>query len=214
MAVKGKSKSDVPDMAEEEIGRVKAIMAGLHPDTGKPLCPGDEKTLIAPGEKAAVLWFRIWAEGELCDLEAHFIRSCNPVHVWEAFKLARRHGMKRPDWVEIYFTDVAERILEIRDEATGGKPVGREAERVGKALGFVHGPGATGWFELAANLRRDRVAYAEVRRRVAARTKPEFAYEEVAKLMNISASTTGRSYRRFAKLRNELDKSEHEDGDA
>jgi hypothetical protein len=214
MAVKGKSTSDGCDMTEEEIGRINAIAAGLHPDTGKPLCPGDEKTLEAPSEKAALRFFQFWAEGELCDLEDHFARDRNPVHVWEAFKFARRYGIKRPDWVENYLADVADLILEIRDEVAGGKPVGREADRVGKALGFVHNPGKTGWFELAANLKRDRAAYVEVRRRVAAMTKPEFAYVEVAKLMNISASTAGRSYRLFTKLRNELDKSEGEDGDA
>jgi hypothetical protein len=214
MAIKGKSGPMGSELTEEEILRLKAIEASLHPDTGKPLRPGDEKTLKAPMEKTAVLRVQNWAEGELCDLEAHFARDHNPVHAWEAFKFAHRYGIKRPDWVEAYLADVADLILKIRDEPADGEPVGREAERVGKALGFVHGPGETGWFELATNLRRDRAAYVEVLRRMEAKIKPAFAYEEAAKLMNISASTAGRSYRLFAKLRNELDKSEGEDGDA
>jgi hypothetical protein len=160
-----------------------------------------------------VWWFQYSAEWELRELEAHFARDRNPVHVWEALKFTHRHGIKRPDWVENYLADAADRILKIRDESAGCKPVGREAERVGKALGFVHGPGETGCFELATNLKRDRVAYATVVRKLEARIKSEFAYEEVATLMNTSSSTVGRAYRRFAKWRGELDdQSGSEDG--
>jgi hypothetical protein len=79
----------------------------------------------------------------------------------------------------------------------------------------VHDPGETGWFELAAILKRDRVAYVLVLNKLAAGTKPQFADEDVAKLMKVSSSTIGRSYRRFSKFRGELqDKSEGEDEDA
>jgi len=215
MAIKGKSTPSGCDMTEEEFDRMKAIQAGRHPDTGKPLCPDDEKTLKANTEKIAVLWFQFWGKGELCDLEAHFARDGNPFHAWKALKFAHRHGFERPDWVETYLVDGADHIVKIRDEAIGGKPVGREAERVGKALGFAHARGKTGWFKQAAMLVLGRAEYVRVRGKLENRIKkrikilPVYGDEATAKR---SASTIGRSYRWFTKFREEAgDQSEGED---
>jgi hypothetical protein len=154
-----------------------------------------------------------YGESALRELEADFGRDGNPIHAWEALAVARRYGIDSPDWVEDFLTDVADRILEIRDEVAGGKPVKRESERVGKALGFgKDGPGQGGWFKHATMLERDRTIYFEVGDRVQAGVKLDFAYDEVAKVLNVSRSTIVRAYLRITKLNDEAgDQSKGED---
>jgi hypothetical protein len=149
---------------------------------------------------------RVQAYGEsvLRELEDDFGRDGNPVHAWEAFAVARRYGIDRPEWVEDFLTDVADRILEIRDEVADGKPTKREAQRVGKALGFgKDGPGQGGWFKHATMLERDRTIYFEVGDKVQAGGKLDFAYDDVAKAWKVSRSTIVRAYLRITKLNDE-----------
>jgi hypothetical protein len=103
--------------------------------------------------------------------------------------------------------------LEIRDEVAGGQPVKRESERVGKALGFgKDGPGRGGWFKHATMLERERAIYFEVGDRVQAGVKLDFAYDDVARALNVSRSTIVRAYLRITKLNDEAgDQSKCED---
>jgi len=149
---------------------------------------------------------RVQAYGESAvrELEADFSRDGNPIHAWEALAVARRYGIDPPDWVEDFLTDAADRILEIRDEVAGGQPVERESERVGKALGFgKDGPGRGGWFKHATMLERDRTIYFEVGDRVQDGVKLDFAYDDVARALNVSRSTIVRAYLRITKLNDE-----------
>lgn len=158
---------------------------------------------------------RIQAYGEsvMRELEADFGRDGNPVHAWEALTVARRYGIDPPVWVDDFLTDAADRILEIREEVAGGRPVKREAERVGKALGFGNdGPGQGGWFKHATMLERDRTIYFEVNDKLRTGIKLDFAYDEVAKASSMSRSTIVRAFLRITKLSDEAgDQSEGED---
>jgi hypothetical protein len=142
------------------------------------------------------------AESELLrQLEIDFGRYGNPVYAYEAFAIALRSGMDMPDWVQRHMLQVAECILGIRDAIAGGRPSKREAERVGKVLGFgKDGPGQGGWFKQAAMLQRDRTIFVEVEKRLEAGMKLDFAYDEVAKMLGVSRSTIVRSYQRIAKM--------------
>jgi hypothetical protein len=147
---------------------------------------------------------RVQAYGEsvLRELEADFGRDSNPVHAWEALAVARRYGIDPPHWVKHFLFDAADRILEIRDEVAGGRPVNRESERVGKALGFgKDGPGQGGWFKHATMLERDRTIYFEISDKLVTGMKLDFAYDEVAKASSVSRSTIVRAYLRIMKLK-------------
>jgi hypothetical protein len=155
---------------------------------------------------------RAYGKSALRELEADFSRDGNPVHAWEALAVARRHEIDPPEWVEDFLTDVADRILDIRDEVASGKPINREAERVGKALGFgTDGSGQGGWFRHATLLERDRTIYFEMidwlekeqARHPHRRPKLTAAYREVAMAIGVDASTVQRAYVRITKLNSE-----------
>jgi hypothetical protein len=163
---------------------------------------------------------RAYGESALRQLEADFGRDGNPVHAWEARSVARRYGIDSPDWVEDLIDDTADRIMDIRDEVADGKPIEREAERVGKALGFgKDGPGQGGWFKHATMLERDRTIYfamidwleEEQARHPDRRPKLTAAYREVAMVIGVDASTIQRAYVRITKLNSvSRDRSEGE----
>jgi hypothetical protein len=64
----------------------------------------------------------------------------------------------------------------------------------------MDGPGQGGWFKRATMLEWDRDIYFAVRERVAAGTKLDFAYDDVARALNLSRSTGVRSYLRISRL--------------
>lgn len=157
---------------------------------------------------------RVQAYGESAqrELEADFGRDGNPVHAWGALAVARRYGIDLPEWVKDYLADVADRILEIRTEVADGKPLRREAERVGKVLGFGKDrPGGGGRFKRSTILERDRTVYFEVidwleeekARHPDQRAKLTSAYREVAMAIGVDSSTVQRAYARITKLNSE-----------
>ena len=116
-------------------------------------------------------------------------------------RVARRYGIDPPGWVENFLADAADRIMEMRAEVADGKPIKREAQREGRALGFgKDGPGQGGWFRHATMLQRDRVIYFAVSDKVQAGVKLDFAYDDVARSLNVSRSTVVRAYLRITKL--------------
>jgi hypothetical protein len=130
----------------------------------------------------------------------------------QAFAVARRYEIDPPEWVEDFLAGTADLILEIRDEVAEGKPINREAERVGKALGFgKDGPGQGGWFKHATLLERDRAVYfamldwldEERARHPDRRPKLTVGYWEVATAIGVDASTVQRAYARITKLNSE-----------
>jgi hypothetical protein len=140
-------------------------------------------------------------ESVLSELGADFDHEGNPVFAWEALAIAHRYEIAPPDWVQGYLSGSANRILKIRDEVAGGMPVKREALQVAQALGFgVGGAGNSGCFKHATMLQRDRTIYLEVRKRLDAGSKLDFAYDDVAKMLNVSRSTIVRAFLRFTKL--------------
>jgi hypothetical protein len=145
-----------------------------------------------------------YGEAILHELEADFSREGNPLYAWEAVAIARRYGIASPDWAQDFLADAADRIMEIRDEVASGTSVKRESERVGRALGFgLEGPGRGGWFKHATMLERDRTIYLAVSDELEAGTKLDFAYDEMAKALDVSRSTIVRAWLRIKKLNGE-----------
>ena len=132
---------------------------------------------------------RAYLECNLRELEAEFARDGNPVHAYEATWIARRYGLEAT-WAEDFVDDAIDQMLEILHEVADGKPTGREAERVGKALGFGRdGPGQRGWFRHATNRKRDRAIYFEVCDKLQDGIKLDAAYDEAAKAFDVSRSS-------------------------
>jgi hypothetical protein len=142
-------------------------------------------------------------EALLAQLEADFRRDGNPVHVLQAVAIAGIDDTAFPDWVREFLVDSAERILELREAVVRGKRVDREADSVGKALGFgTGGPGSGGWFKRSTMLARDREIHSRVRQWIE-RARGQYpdrepkltsAYYEVAGELHVDPSTVQRAY--------------------
>ena len=149
-------------------------------------------------DQAIVERMKAYGRSALQELEADFARDGNPVHAWGAFVIARTYENDTPEWVLNFVYDVARGILDICGEVSQGKPAIREAERVGKVLGFgTDGRGRGGWFKRATMLHRDRTIYFKVGSKLKAGMKRNFAYDDVAKTLNVSRSTIVRAYLRI-----------------
>lgn len=148
--------------------------------------------------------FQRYGASLLAELAVDFEREGNPVHAWEAVAVAARSGIERPDWVENFIDEQAARIMEIREQVSEGHPVGREADRVGKALGFaIDGPGQGGRFKQATMLQRDRTIYFEIRDKLDSDVKLDAAYSEVATAFGVSRSLVVRAYLRIIQINGE-----------
>src|SRR4051812_10111786 len=100
----------------------------------------------------------------LRQLEIRYGHDRNPLHALEAVWIALGAGIDLPDWAHDYLACALARILEIRDEVARDRKVKREADCVGKALGFgTRGPGPSGWFKRSTMLERDYKIYARLR---------------------------------------------------
>jgi len=165
-----------------------------------------------------------YGRASLLELDEEYRRTRNPVYAWEALAVAHRYLIDLPAWVEEYLAEAGDRILAIRDEIKADEdkvkidePVGKvskdhksagkdvrtagEAERVGKALGFgASGPGQTGWFKSASLLERGRYIYFYVCCELKKGTKLYLAYEEVARMFDVSTTTVVNAYQRIKAL--------------
>ena len=133
---------------------------------------------------------------KLRQLETDYNREDSAVYVWEALDLAERNGINRPGWVEDYLVRAAARLMQILNDVAAGKGIGRQADEVGRALGF--GPGGGCRFKHAARLERDRTIYHSVEKKLGAGIKLDAARFEVAKDMNLSYATNERSHKRIS----------------
>ena len=138
------------------------------------------------------------------DMEAEFVQTKNPIFVWWALRMIHTARLAVPRWIARYLGSAAEIISRVSDEVQAGRPVGMEAERVGKALGFgTEGPGAGGWFKQLEMLERDRKIHEEVGGELRKGEKLDFAYDTVAKRMGLSRSTVQRGYARIMRFTTE-----------
>jgi hypothetical protein len=157
-------------------------------------------------DRANVEAVELCVRAQVAQLQADFLRTENPVLAWEAFVIARNCGMEIPDWVWEVVEAAADGITDLREEVERGAPLGKEAEAVGRALGFgKKRPGETGWFAEASQSGRDREMYFAVMewleseriKRPSRKPKVTRAYAEVAEKHNSSSSTVGEAYRRM-----------------
>ena len=144
---------------------------------------------------------RSYGRSVLNDLEDDFRREGNPVHAWEALKLVRSYGLRPPLWVRDYLARGADGIMGIRDAVSSGQSAGREADRVGKALGFAtDGTGRGGRFSHAVTLERNRRIYRKVKEKLAVERKLDRAYDKAAEELGMSRSMVVRGYSRIRKV--------------
>lgn len=152
-------------------------------------------------EQENVRAVRAYAEAGLSKLESDFERDHNPVFAWEAIAMAKNSGIDIPNWVANYLADAANEIVSIHEEVAGGSPASKEADRVGRVLGFgAEGKGATGQFKRAAMLEFDRNVFSKVNDLIGKGEKLDFAYDDVAKELNVSRSAVVQSYQRIRAL--------------
>jgi hypothetical protein len=154
MAEFGQTLAVFGDRAATPLALERADLASRH-----ALPPEDRPPLeqYGPASAAAV---RTYEAEALAALEAEFARDGNPLHAWEALALAASGDQPVPAWVLHYLTAGAEKLAAIRQEVAAGKPVDKEAERAGKALGFgTTGAGRGSRFTAKAMLERDREYY-------------------------------------------------------
>jgi hypothetical protein len=115
------------------------------------------------------------------DYRADFEQENNPVFAWRAIYFACILGGEFPDWLRKYLSTSAEAIVAIHEDAKEALPVPREAQRVGRAVGFVSGgKGATSHFEKAALLERARKLHSEVVSYIEKGDKTYIAQQNVA----------------------------------
>jgi hypothetical protein len=195
MAEFGQTLAVFGDRAATPLALERADLASRH-----ALPPEDRPPLeqYGPASAAAV---RTYEAEALAALEAEFARDRNPLHAWEALALAASGDQPVPAWVLHYLTAGAEKLAAIRQEVAAGKPVGEEAERAGKALGFgTTGAGRGSRFTAKAMLERDREYYFAVVAAVEKGTKLYIAWQEVSRATGAKETMVRRAYERIAKL--------------
>lgn len=123
----------------------------------------DPQGKCIPPELVPALGFLLAARRQLRELEATYeFDGNNPLDVWEAIDWACRAGMELPEWIMSYLGAAAGAIVSLCET---GQRVPKQAERVGKILGFgVKGPGRNSCFEELALREDDRQIYFAVSR--------------------------------------------------
>jgi hypothetical protein len=150
-----------------------------------------------------------YGESAILELKEDYKREENPTFALQAVSIAIRYGIEFPEWILDYLGSATDNIMTIFDEVADGSRAGKEAARVGKALGFgTEGPGRGGWFKRASILERDRNIFFQIGDRIETGMKLDFAYDDVAKALSISRASVVRAHLRVKALRSDLDDNE------
>jgi hypothetical protein len=128
----------------------------------------------------------------LDQLRKHFKRDKNPVFAWVGIGLCFELNLDFPEWILAYLKSSAAALL--RDNKSTSA---READRMGRALGFGRTKGQTGSHEAAYKALSDEILHKAVRTQLAAGEKNWRAYEIVAKEYGFSDSTVMRALGRL-----------------
>jgi hypothetical protein len=100
---------------------------------------------------AAVEYARWIIRRVVNDIQTDVVSTQNPIFAWWGLRMVHVARLSTPRWITNYLSVAATRISKILDEVHAGGSIGKEAERVGKALGFsIEGPGQGGWFKRSA----------------------------------------------------------------
>jgi hypothetical protein len=126
-------------------------------------------------------------------LRIEFERTPNPMLPWSALRWARDGGLDVPGWIIDHLYDKAVVLSKIIVD-----DVGKEAEEVGKALGF--GAGGKGATTAGAELRqhwRDWETAVRIADLMMQGVAKESAVEEAAKTLSVSPATAYRAHKDY-----------------
>jgi hypothetical protein len=142
-------------------------------------------------------------------LRKHFERDKNPAFAWMGIAHCFELNSDFPDWVLTYLKSSTAAVLRAdgldkNKNTSEDKTFEREAERIGKALGFGRSEGETGSFEDAYKALTDEMLHEAVLTQLAAGEKEYRAYDIVAKERGFSKSTVRRAFLRFAPTKSPL----------
>ena len=188
----------------EDERRINAIQSGLHLDTGKPLCAGDEdyldpyESFIASNRLYPERGMR-YLEDVLVEIAELYQRNQNPLLAWEAFMISTNLGRPLPEWASLYFMNCARALFDERFEPT--RQSRREAERAGRLIGFGNGRhfGAATMRERDTSIALEIKAWLDEERSLGhSRPKISQAWEEIAERRGVDRSTIERAWRRMA----------------
>lgn len=136
---------------------------------------------------------------DLDELKRDFERTNNPVYAWSALVRSTTQGVQMPEWIMRYLHSAGWDIVKMLD----GTEDAREAELVGRALGFGGGKkGDKGKFAEGRKLEKYHALYREVVHELhkGNGTNPSSAFAYVASQCGKDISTVRRAYEHFNKL--------------
>lgn len=133
-------------------------------------------------------------------IERRFICTGDPNCVVDARLLARRYDIPSPVWVERCIDSFFDEIRALRAAGAAGRPLRREAELIGRALGYGNGPGKTGVLKAAALADRDGAICTAVSRLVEAGVQLTLARYLVAEQWRLSEPIVRKADLRYARL--------------
>jgi hypothetical protein len=136
---------------------------------------------------------------EVRECEAHFMRTQNPFWAWNALNLANIARLEVPRWIVNYLGCAASRICQTKDRIKRRQFMQREAESVGRALGFgKKGRGQGAQIMRMERLKREWRIFIEVHAVLRSEnTNWDGAYDAVGEKLGCSKSTVQRAYDNF-----------------
>jgi hypothetical protein len=129
---------------------------------------------------------------------AMFEQTGDPLAPWQMITWAAVNDYSLPEWVIQYFRGAARKLNDVVMQAAKTGSVKREAEAVGKALGFGHkAAGQTTLTKEAALRDRDLKIAVLVAKQIENNVKPDAAIFDVAKSLGIKESKVARAFKNF-----------------
>ena len=127
-----------------------------------------------------------------------FEQTFDPLAPWRAITWAAANDFPLPGWVIQHLCAVAQKINDVVKQSANAGSVKREAEAVGKALGFgSNRPGETSATKKAALRDRDFNIAMRVAEQIENGVNPDAAIFDVAKNLGITESMAIRAFDKF-----------------
>jgi hypothetical protein len=127
-----------------------------------------------------------------------FEQTRDPLAPWRVITWAAANDFPLPEWVIQYLRGAAQKLNDVVVQAAKTGSVKREAEAIGKALGFGHQrAGQTSLTKTTALRDRDFKIAMRVAEQIENNVKPDAAIIDVAKSLGITEAMTNRAFKEF-----------------